>query len=123
MATKTKTAGEAQTPEAGIVSAGAEQAAEQTAPGREANQAEEAREQTPPAPVETPETSADREKEAEAPALEQLSMLADRHRVPSWQQAALLRFMDWTEDRLVSDADYRAALESLHHRRMGGGRR
>lgn len=62
MATKTKTAGEAQTPEAGIVSAGAEQAAEQTAPGREANQAKEAREQTPPAPVETPETSADREK-------------------------------------------------------------
>ena len=61
--------------------------------------------------------------QAEAPALEQLSVLADRHRVPSWQQAALLRFMDWTEDRLVSDADYRAALESLHHRRMGGGRR
>ena len=77
MATKTKTAGEAQTPEAGIVSAGAEQAAEQTAPGREANQAEEAREQTSPASVETPETSADREKEAEAPALEQLSVLAD----------------------------------------------
>lgn len=123
MATKTKTAGEAQTPETGIATAGAEQAAEQAAPGREANQAKEAREQTPPAPVETPETSADREKEAEAPALEPLSVLADRHRVPSWQQAALLRFMDWTEDRLVSDADYRAALESLHHRRMGGGRR
>ena len=74
MATKTKTAGEAQTPEAGIVSAGAEQAAEQTAPGREANQAEEAREQTSPASVETPETSADREKEAEAPALDILEL-------------------------------------------------
>ncbi len=123
MATKTKTAGEAQTPETGIVTAGAEQAAEQTASGRETDQSEEDREQTSSATVETPETSADREKDAEAPALEQLSVLADRHRVPSWQQAALLRFMDWTDDRLVSDADYRAALESLQHRRMGGGRR
>lgn len=52
-----------------------------------------------------------------------LSVLADRHRVSSWQQAALLRFMDWTDDKLVSDAEYRAALENLKHRRIGGGRR
>lgn len=57
------------------------------------------------------------------PALESLSVLAERHRVPAWQQAALCRFMDWTDDRLVSDAAYRAALENLKHRRIGGGRR
>ena len=39
------------------------------------------------------------------------------------QQAALLRFMDWTDDKLVSDAAYRAALEELKYRRIGGGRR
>lgn len=60
---------------------------------------------------------------ADGDSLVDLAVLADRHRVPSWQQAALLRFMDWTDDRLVSDAAYRAALENLKHRRIGGGRR
>ena len=79
------------------------------------------------AAVQSPEAPADPQadvaREETGPVLESLSVLADRHRVPSWQQAALLRFMDWTDDRLVSDATYRAALENLKHRRIGGGRR
>lgn len=60
---------------------------------------------------------------ADGDSLVDLAVLADRHRVPSWQQAALLRFMDWTDDKLVSDVAYRAALEELKYRRIGGGRR
>ena len=79
------------------------------------------------AAVQSPEAPADPQadvaREETGPVLESLSVLADRHRVSSWQQAALLRFMDWTDDQLVSDAEYRAALENLKHRRIGGGRR
>lgn len=55
--------------------------------------------------------------------LENFSVLADRHRVVGWQQAALLRLMGWEDDKRVSDAEYRAALEHLKNRRIGGGRR
>ena len=75
--------------------------------------------QSPDAPA---DPNADVAREETGPVLESLSVLADRHRVSSWQQAALLRFMDWTDDKLVS-AEYRAALENLKHRRIGGGRR
>ena len=79
------------------------------------------------AAVQSPEAPADPQadvaREETGPVLESLSVLADRHRASSWQQAALLRFMDWTDDKLVSDAEYRAALENLKHRRIGGGRR
>lgn len=54
--------------------------------------------------------------------LENLSVLADRHRVPSWQQAALCRFMGWEDGKMVRDAEYREALNSLKNRRLGGGR-
>lgn len=76
--------------------------------------------QSPEAPA---DPKADVAREETGPVLESLSVLADRHRVSSWQQAALLRFMDWTDDKLVSDAEYRAALEELKYRRIGGGRR
>lgn len=56
------------------------------------------------------------------PVLEVISALAARHRVPSWQLTALLRFMDWEDDRLVSDDDFRMALGRLNSRRIGGGR-
>lgn len=56
------------------------------------------------------------------PALEDLAVLAARHRVASWQQAALLRLMGWADGKMVSDADYQAALRKLQGRRMGGGR-
>ena len=77
-----------------------------------------------PETVEAPEASADPEKDVatQAPALESLSALADRHRVPSWQQAALCRFMGWAEGKLVSAAEYRDALETLKRRRLCGGR-
>ena len=99
----------------------AEQTSEQTAPGQEESHVEDAREQTPET-VETPEAPADPETDVETPALESLSALADRHRVPSWQQAALCCFMGWAEGKLVSDAEYRDALENLKRRRLCGGR-
>lgn len=92
---------------------------EQAAPGQEEGHVEDAREQTPET-VETPEAPAAPETDVEA--LESLSVLADRHRVPSWQQAALCRFMGWAEGKLVSDAEYRDALENLKRRRLCGGR-
>ena len=125
MATKKKMNEEVQAPEVGMTT---EQTMEQTVPEREEEHVEEAREQAPET-MEATEAPADTEKDVASakknvgPALESLSVLADRHRVPSWQQAALLRFMDWTDDKLVSDAAYRAALEELKYRRIGGGRR
>ena len=56
-------------------------------------------------------------------ALESLSALAARHRIAGWQQAALLRYMGWQDDRMVTDEDYRKALDGLKHRRIGGGRK
>ena len=62
------------------------------------------------------------EKETAQPALESLSALADRHRIASWQQAALMRCMGWENGKMVTDAEYRAALARLKSRPMGGGR-
>ena len=69
---------------------------------------------TPPEPPETPEP--------QAPALESLALLADRHRVPTWQQAALCRYMGWEDGKKVSNADYLDALDKIKTRRVGGGR-
>lgn len=57
------------------------------------------------------------------PKLESLSVLADRHRIPAWQQAALSRYMGWQDDKMVSDDEYRKALTGLRQRRIGGGRK
>lgn len=126
MATKKKTNEEAQVPETGMTT---EHITEQTGSGDVKTLTEDATkkegtdgDQTKTQAGETQEDVADATEET-GPVLESLSVLADRHRVPSWQQAALLRFMDWTDDRLVSDAAYRAALEELKYRRIGGGRR
>lgn len=58
----------------------------------------------------------------EGPVLESLHILADRHRVPTWQAAALAQFMGWAEGKQVTNADYIKALENLKSRRIGGGR-
>ena len=76
------------------------------------------------ASVETPEASAALETNvAQAPVLESLSVLADRHRVPGWQQAALARFMGWADGKMLTDDEYREALKKLASRHIGGGRR
>lgn len=51
-----------------------------------------------------------------------LSELASKRRIPGWQQAALLRLMNWQKDKLVTEAEYDAALKALGQRRLGGGR-
>ena len=117
MAARKKTTEEKNGQQAAVTPA--EQTSEQAAPGQEEGHGEDAREQTPET-VETPEAPAAPETDVEA--LESLSALADRHRVPSWQQAALCRFMGWAEGKLVSDAEYRDALENLKRRRLCGGR-
>lgn len=68
------------------------------------------------------ETSAAPEKDVEAPALESLSVLADRYRVAAWQQAALCRFMGWADGKMLTDDEYMEALAQLSVRHLGGGR-
>lgn len=80
------------------------------------SRAEDGREQTPEAPA-APET------DAEAPQRESLSALAARHRVPSWQQAALCRYMGWADGKMLTDGEYGKALKQLAARHMGGGRK
>lgn len=58
----------------------------------------------------------------QAEELESLSALASRYRVPSWQQAALCRFMGWAEGKMLTDAEYSAALDKLSARGLCGGR-
>ena len=54
--------------------------------------------------------------------LESLSVLADLHRVPTWQQASVCRLMGWADGKAVTNAEYMDALEKLKTRRVGGGR-
>ncbi len=89
---------------------------EQAVPAQEEGHVEDAREETPEAPT-APET------DVEAPALQSLSELAARHRVASWQQAALVRFMGWADGKMLTDAEYGEALKQLAARHLGGGRR
>ncbi|HJA79946.1 MAG TPA: hypothetical protein H9784_10355 [Candidatus Desulfovibrio intestinavium] len=120
MATKRKTTEEKD--ELQAATPAAEQTSEQAAPGQEESHAEDAREQMPEA-VETPEAPAAPETDAEVPQRESLSALAARHRVPSWQQAALCRYMGWADGKMLTDAEYGKALKQLAARHMGGGRR
>ena len=85
-------------------------------------------EQTAVEIAETQETAPDPEKDVEAPALESsellsLSVLAARHRVASWQQAALCRYMGWADGKMLTDAEYGEALKQLAARHLGGGRK
>ena len=79
--------------------------------------------------AESAETAApDPEKDVAAPAQEaaellSLSALAARRRVPSWQQAALCRYMGWADGKMLTEEAYQAALNSLAQRHMGGGRK
>lgn len=102
-----------------------EQAA-QPAPAAPANEAAAAGTAKVEAKAAAPAAVAVATKEAtdsDSSALESLGVLADRHRVPSWQQAALLRYAGWADDKLVTEAEYAEALEGLKNRRIGGGRR
>ena len=59
---------------------------------------------------------------ADGDPLVDLAVLADRHRVPSWMEAALCRMMGWETGKRVTDAAYKNALDKLKARRLGGGR-
>lgn len=67
--------------------------------------------ETPPAPPETTEPLF---------SLEEMEM---KHRVPGWQHSALKRLMGWASGKMVTGAEYEAALDQLNNRRVGGGRR
>lgn len=69
-----------------------------------------------------PEKAKTSENSATKGNLENLAVLADRHRIPAWQEAALCRFMGWADDKMVTNADYVDALDKLKTRRIGGGR-
>ena len=117
-----------------------------TAPQETTAPAQPAPEQTPTAPPEAPATEgegkpkegaaqtppkspAEKKDEGRKPAqaeatepVEDIAVLAVRHRVAAWEQAALMRMMAWADGKEVTDAAYRAALAKLHGRRLGGGR-
>ena len=99
-----------------------EQAQEEAAQAQAVTETAEAQTKAVSAPAAMPGKNQD-QIVAKVPALESLSILADRHRVPAWMQQALLRFMGWLDDKRVSDEEYTAALEQLKTRRIGGGRR
>lgn len=79
-----------------------------------------------PAPAgeeKTPEDQQGKEAtDSDSIALEDVAVLAIRHRVAAWEQAALMRMMGWADGKMIADADYRAALAKLHGRCLGGGR-
>lgn len=122
MATKKKTAEQA--PDSQTVTAAPEQAVTEAEP-REEEGGAHVEETT----LEVRETSVDPQEDVAAvvraeagPQLESLSVLADRHRVPTWMDAALRRMMGWEAGKMVTDAAYREALNGIRTRRMGGGR-
>lgn len=124
MAAKKKTTEETPEQRTATGAMDTEQAAsapEEDAHGEQTTAAEAA--EVPETPADTKEDVADAAPDDTGPKLESLSALADRHRVAGWQQAALLWLMGWEDDKRVSDAEYRAALETLKSRRIGGGRR
>ena len=134
MATKSTSKVKEEQGEAAVQPADAEKT-EYSAANAQANTSEEKQhdEQTAAEIAETQKTSPDPEKDVEAgdpeisepavPELESISQLANNHRVPGWQLAALLRFTGWTDDRQVSEEEFVKALSGLKNRRMGGGRR
>ena len=121
MATKTRakeTQVETNTPEQPAV------AAETPVSQKTASQEEAKPEPVVPEPV-VPEPVVPEPAMAEpaVPELESVSLLAERHRVPGWQLAALLRFTGWNDDKMIRDEAFRQALVELKSRRTGGGRR
>lgn len=58
-----------------------------------------------------------------APVIFTAADMATKLNVPGWRQAALLRYMDWLPDRVVTEEEYKEALAALDGRRLGGGRR
>lgn len=74
-------------------------------------------------PKTVPDVSPERLVTQDEHALLTLDELAQRHRVPTWQIGALLRYMDWEPDKLATDAEFVGALGLLSGRPLGGGRR
>ncbi len=122
MATKKKT--EEVQEKTAVVTTPAEQEGPQES-GTMEPEKEAAHDEPAQASVETPKASAAPETNvaSQTPVLESLSVLADRHRVPGWQQAALARFMGWADGKMLTDDEYREALKKLASRHIGGGRR
>lgn len=122
MATKKKTAEQA--PDSQTVTAAPEQAVAEADPREEEGGAhvEETTSEARETPVGAQEDVAAVVRAEAGPQLESLSVLADRHRVPTWMDAALRRMMGWEAGKMVTDAAYREALNGIRTRRMGGGR-
>ena len=83
--------------------------------------------QTPPPGGDKPATEGDdkpaaqnSEAQAKPAKLESIEALADRHRVPAWQGAALTRLTGWASGKQVTDKEYKDALAKLKGRRIGG---
>lgn len=121
MATKKKTAEQA--PDSQTVTAAPEQAVTEAEPREEGGaHVEETTSEVRETSVDPQEDVAAVVRAEAGPQLESLSVLADRHRVPTWMDAALRRMMGWEAGKMVTDAAYREALNGIRTRRMCGGR-
>ena len=65
-----------------------------------------------------PETG---EKSSEQPQKKLIAFheLADKHRLPTWQSAAVLKLLDKEDDVFLSEQEFLTALEKLRSRSMG----
>lgn len=61
------------------------------------------------------------EKSSEQPQKKLIAFyeLADKHRLPTWQSAAVLKFLGKEDDIFISEQEFLTALEKLHSRSMG----
>ena len=80
------------------------------------------REETAQTASDAPDDAKNSEPKETEPVLMSISEFAMKHRLATWQTAALLRLMEWTPEKQVSESEFASALNILHSRRIGGGR-
>lgn len=117
MSNETKSAKEKATQKAAgeLKNAGEENQAETAKPedakpetGQDGNAPEDGKPETAP------------EGEESGPELLSIDDLAEKHRLASWESAALNRMKGWEPGKRVSATEYAAALAQLANRRIGG---
>lgn len=90
----------------------------------EQNQQEETKQQNQPEPEkEMPNNQPEPEEHKEQVQAENnlisFQELTAKHRLPTWQSAAILRLLDKEDDVCLSEQEFLATLEKLYNRKMG----
>lgn len=86
----------------------------------EQNQQEETKQQNQPEPEkETPDNQSEAEQAQAENDLIRFQELAAKHRLPTWQSAAILKLLDKEDDVCLSEQEFLQAVEKLYNRKMG----